>query len=181
MKNKAKAEKTETRLLNTSDYAWNKGNNGDRRHEKVLQKLRLSKKLSGFQQKKTGDKIGTSKSFSWESNKKTFFKKVHESHIEVLSKKIILLFVELPQLTVPLVEGRWLNVEKGVGSMQACGAIQRLSLETRGVTDTKEKELSNVMWIRVRVGSSEMNELPVNCLLNKTMACFRRKASHAHL
>jgi hypothetical protein len=78
MKNKAKAEKTETRLLNTSNYAWNKGNNGDRRHEKVLQKLKSSKKLSGFQQKKTSVKIGTSKSFSWESNKKTFFKKPHE-------------------------------------------------------------------------------------------------------
>jgi hypothetical protein len=58
----------------------------------------------------------------------------------MLSKKIILLFVELPQLTVPLAEGRRLKVEKGVGSIQACGAIERLSLETGGVTGTKEKE-----------------------------------------
>jgi hypothetical protein len=65
-----------------------------------------------------------------------------------MSKNIILLFVELPQLTVPLAKGRRLKVEKGVGSIQACGAIQRLSLETRGVTGTKEKEppptISNV-------------------------------------
>jgi hypothetical protein len=90
MKNKAEAEKTETQLLDTYDYAWNKGNNGDRRHEEVVQKLKLSKKHSGFHQKKTGVK-GTFKSFSleegsgpsgtytnWESNEETFFKKPPE-------------------------------------------------------------------------------------------------------
>ncbi|KAH7854982.1 hypothetical protein Vadar_019855 [Vaccinium darrowii] len=58
-KNKAEAEKEETRLLKKYDYAWNKGNNGVRRHKDVLQKLDgstssntqlldLSRKLSGY-------------------------------------------------------------------------------------------------------------------------------------
>ncbi|KAJ0031367.1 hypothetical protein Pint_13364 [Pistacia integerrima] len=39
MKNKADALKTENRLLNKFDYAWNKGSNGMRRHDDVLGKL----------------------------------------------------------------------------------------------------------------------------------------------
>lgn len=39
MKNKADALKTERELLDTFDYAWNKGNNGTRRHADVRRKL----------------------------------------------------------------------------------------------------------------------------------------------
>ncbi|CAK9147260.1 unnamed protein product [Ilex paraguariensis] len=39
MKNKREAEKTEAKLLDKFDYAWNKGSNGERRHNDVLQKL----------------------------------------------------------------------------------------------------------------------------------------------
>ncbi|CAN1340706.1 Protein EFFECTOR OF TRANSCRIPTION 2 [Linum perenne] len=39
MKDKNGAEKTESRLLNTFDYAWNRGGNGARRPNEILQKL----------------------------------------------------------------------------------------------------------------------------------------------
>ncbi|XP_077209795.1 protein EFFECTOR OF TRANSCRIPTION 2-like isoform X2 [Tasmannia lanceolata] len=48
MQNKKEAEKTEGRLLETFDYAWNKGCNGTRRPEDILQKL--DKTSSGIAQ-----------------------------------------------------------------------------------------------------------------------------------
>ncbi|KAK9208731.1 hypothetical protein WN944_001091 [Citrus x changshan-huyou] len=39
MKNKEDAEKTERKILDKFDYAWNKGNNGKRRHADVRRKL----------------------------------------------------------------------------------------------------------------------------------------------
>lgn len=55
----------------------------------------------------------------------TVIRLVNQSHIKVLSKKIILLLVELPCLMVPLAEGRQLKVEKDVGSIKACGEITK--------------------------------------------------------
>ncbi|XP_065850739.1 protein EFFECTOR OF TRANSCRIPTION 2-like isoform X2 [Euphorbia lathyris] len=39
MRDKRSAEKTEAQLLDTFDYAWNKGSNGDRRPKDIIQKL----------------------------------------------------------------------------------------------------------------------------------------------
>ncbi|XP_058206644.1 protein EFFECTOR OF TRANSCRIPTION 2-like isoform X2 [Rhododendron vialii] len=86
MKNKAEAEKTETRLLETYDYAWNKGNNGVRRRGDVLQQLDGStsssivqkvplskaKKLSSLDQKKIDVKTDTCKPLSWEDGSRIY-------------------------------------------------------------------------------------------------------------
>ncbi|KAG5559217.1 hypothetical protein RHGRI_008956 [Rhododendron griersonianum] len=83
MKNKAEAEKTETRVLNTYDYALNKGNNGVRRLGDVFQKLQGStssgaqfltpaKKLSHFHHKKNDVKIDTCKPLSWEDGSRIY-------------------------------------------------------------------------------------------------------------
>ncbi|OMO67335.1 hypothetical protein CCACVL1_20609 [Corchorus capsularis] len=72
MENKAEAYRTEAQLLNTFDYAWNKGSNGARRHDDILQKLDkgvsnsnplaiFSRKLLPFRQKQVGIKIKASK------------------------------------------------------------------------------------------------------------------------
>ncbi|GMI88555.1 effector of transcription2, ARABIDOPSIS EFFECTOR OF TRANSCRIPTION2 [Hibiscus trionum] len=72
MENKADARRTESQLLNTFDYAWNKGSNGVRRHEDILQKLdkhasnltklaNFSRKHLPFLQKQVGIKIKASK------------------------------------------------------------------------------------------------------------------------
>ncbi|XVE98011.1 hypothetical protein REPUB_Repub03eG0068500 [Reevesia pubescens] len=68
MENKADSYRTEAQLLNTFDYAWNKGSNGARRHDDILQKLDkrasnhttvaiFSKKHLPFLQKQVGIKI----------------------------------------------------------------------------------------------------------------------------
>ncbi|KAM7509651.1 hypothetical protein LguiA_020104 [Lonicera macranthoides] len=73
MENKSEAEKKEAQLLNTFDYAWNKGSNGARRPRDIHQKLdsRISKsprfphifkKLQVLPQRKVGVKINSSKS-----------------------------------------------------------------------------------------------------------------------
>ncbi|XVF88707.1 hypothetical protein PTKIN_Ptkin19aG0072000 [Pterospermum kingtungense] len=75
MENKADARKIEAQLLNTFDYAWNKGSNGTRRHDDILQKLdkrastltklaTLSRKHLSFLQKQVGIKIEASKLLS---------------------------------------------------------------------------------------------------------------------
>ena len=75
MENKADAKRKEDRLLNTFDYAWNKGSNGARRHDDILKKLdkRASNRtklaiFSGkhlpFLQKQVGIKIKASKLLS---------------------------------------------------------------------------------------------------------------------
>ncbi|TYG59474.1 hypothetical protein ES288_D08G305200v1 [Gossypium darwinii] len=72
MENKADARRTEAQLLTTFDYAWNKGSNGVRRHDDILQKLdkhasnlmklaNFSKKHLPFLQKQVGIKIKASK------------------------------------------------------------------------------------------------------------------------
>ncbi|GMP59573.1 hypothetical protein CsSME_00022806 [Camellia sinensis var. sinensis] len=72
MKSKREAEKTEARLLDKFDYAWNKGNNGVRRDNDILEKLdrstssntqmlAIAKKLQNFHQKKIGIKIDACK------------------------------------------------------------------------------------------------------------------------
>ncbi|KAK8343073.1 hypothetical protein V6Z12_A08G275900 [Gossypium hirsutum] len=72
MKNKADARRTEAQLLGTFDYAWNKGSNGIRRHDDILQKLdkhasnimklaNFSKKHLPFLQKQVGIKIKAGK------------------------------------------------------------------------------------------------------------------------
>ncbi|KAJ4708614.1 protein EFFECTOR OF TRANSCRIPTION 2-like [Melia azedarach] len=72
MEKKAAAVKTESELLNTFDYAWNKGGNGTRRHDDVLQKLnkvssnyiqfpKTIRKLLYISQKPAGITIKTSK------------------------------------------------------------------------------------------------------------------------
>lgn len=49
MKDKRAAEKTEAQLLNTFDYAWNKGSNGVRRPNDIIQKLaQISSNSSKF-------------------------------------------------------------------------------------------------------------------------------------
>ncbi|XP_059633080.1 protein EFFECTOR OF TRANSCRIPTION 2 [Cornus florida] len=68
MNNKRDAEKTETQLLDKFDYAWNKGSNGARRHDDILQKLNrsslgtiqlpaITRKLQTFFQKQVGVRI----------------------------------------------------------------------------------------------------------------------------
>lgn len=72
MKSKREAEKTEARRLDKFDYAWNKGNNGVRRDNDILdildrstssntQLLAIAKKLQNFHQKKIGIKIDACK------------------------------------------------------------------------------------------------------------------------
>lgn len=83
MKNKADALKTESELLGTFDYAWNKGSNGTRRHYDVLQKLnaiasdniqfpKSIRKLLYFSQKPAGIKIKSSKLPSKQNNSGTY-------------------------------------------------------------------------------------------------------------
>ncbi|XP_007012886.2 PREDICTED: protein EFFECTOR OF TRANSCRIPTION 2 [Theobroma cacao] len=78
MENKADAQRTEAQLLNTFDYAWNKGSNGARRHDNILRKLDkgasnrtppaiFSRKLLPFHQKQVGIKIKASKLLSQDS------------------------------------------------------------------------------------------------------------------
>ncbi|CAN0838866.1 Protein EFFECTOR OF TRANSCRIPTION 2 [Linum grandiflorum] len=71
IKDKKGAEKTESELLNTFDYAWNRGGNGPRRPNEILQKLdkissstaataklkHISKRLMSFGQAAVGIKI----------------------------------------------------------------------------------------------------------------------------
>ncbi|KAA8534864.1 hypothetical protein F0562_029920 [Nyssa sinensis] len=68
MKNKRDAEKTESRLLDAFDYAWNKGSNGARRPDDIFQKLNqrssshtqfpaIVKKLQKICQKQVGVRI----------------------------------------------------------------------------------------------------------------------------
>ncbi|KAK8559050.1 hypothetical protein V6N12_042338 [Hibiscus sabdariffa] len=75
MENKADARRTEAQLLNTFDYAWNKGSNGVRRHDDILQKLdkhasnltklaNFTRKHLPFLQKQVGIKIKSSKILS---------------------------------------------------------------------------------------------------------------------
>ncbi|XVE70576.1 hypothetical protein DITRI_Ditri10aG0082700 [Diplodiscus trichospermus] len=75
MENKANAQETEAQLLNTFDYAWNKGSNGARRHDDILEKLDkhaskhttlaiFSRKHLPFLQKQVGIKIKASKLLS---------------------------------------------------------------------------------------------------------------------
>ncbi|XVF34997.1 hypothetical protein REPUB_Repub18cG0106800 [Reevesia pubescens] len=75
MENKADAFRTETQILKTFDYAWNKGSNGARRHDDILQKLDkrasnltplaiFSRKHLPFLQKQVGIKIKASKLLS---------------------------------------------------------------------------------------------------------------------
>ncbi|XWS17383.1 hypothetical protein CRYUN_Cryun33cG0062800 [Craigia yunnanensis] len=75
MENKADAQRTEAQLLITFDYAWNKGSNGARRHDDILQKLDkrasnrtklaiFSRKHLPFLQKQVGIKIKASKLLS---------------------------------------------------------------------------------------------------------------------
>ncbi|XP_016720456.2 protein EFFECTOR OF TRANSCRIPTION 2-like [Gossypium hirsutum] len=72
MENKADARRTEDQLLRTYDYAWNKGSNGVRRYDDILEKLdkrasnlikvaNFSKKHLPFLQKQVGIKIKASK------------------------------------------------------------------------------------------------------------------------
>ncbi|MBA0819548.1 hypothetical protein Gohar_019806 [Gossypium harknessii] len=72
MENKADARRTEDELLRTYDYAWNKGSNGVRRHDDILEKLdkrasnltklaNFSKKHLPSLQKQVGIKIKASK------------------------------------------------------------------------------------------------------------------------
>ncbi|KAK8660055.1 hypothetical protein V6N13_050991 [Hibiscus sabdariffa] len=78
MENKADAQRTEAQLLNTFDYAWNKGSNGVRRHDDILQKLdkhasnltklaNITRKHLPFLQKRVGIKIKASKLLSDEN------------------------------------------------------------------------------------------------------------------
>ncbi|XP_022732162.1 protein EFFECTOR OF TRANSCRIPTION 2 [Durio zibethinus] len=75
MENKADAHRTEAQLLDTFDYAWNKGSNGARRHDNILQKLNkraanrsplaiFSTKNLSFLQKQVGIQIKSSKLLS---------------------------------------------------------------------------------------------------------------------
>lgn len=75
------AEKTEAQLLDTFDYAWNKGSNGVRRPTDILQKLdrctspgtrfpAIVRKLLTFQ-KKEGIKIEACKPLIWERGSNT--------------------------------------------------------------------------------------------------------------
>ncbi|XAR67179.1 hypothetical protein NMG60_11013643 [Bertholletia excelsa] len=68
MKSKRDAEKTEAQLLETFDYAWNRGNNGIRRPSDIIQKIHkidsrkslftsISRKLQNLHKKKVGIKI----------------------------------------------------------------------------------------------------------------------------
>ncbi|KAL6958544.1 hypothetical protein U1Q18_049205 [Sarracenia purpurea var. burkii] len=76
MKSKRDAEKTETRLLNTFDYAWNKGNNGVRRHNDIIQLdrstssytqfLALPKKIQTFHRKQIGVEMDNCKPLLFE-------------------------------------------------------------------------------------------------------------------
>ncbi|XP_039064348.1 protein EFFECTOR OF TRANSCRIPTION 2-like [Hibiscus syriacus] len=82
--NKADARRTEAQLLNTYDYAWNKGSNGVRRHNDILQKLdkrastNFSRKNLPLLQKQVGIKIKSSKLLSDDNE---FSKHTHgESH-----------------------------------------------------------------------------------------------------
>ncbi|KAL6974523.1 hypothetical protein U1Q18_028708 [Sarracenia purpurea var. burkii] len=83
VKNKVDAEKTEAQLLDTFDYAWNKGNNGFRRPNDILQKLdrrtssntrfpAITRKLLTFSEKKKGIKIETCKPFLFENVSSTY-------------------------------------------------------------------------------------------------------------
>ncbi|CAL5442875.1 unnamed protein product [Camellia sinensis] len=83
MKNKRDAEKTEAQVLDTFDYAWNKGGNGVRRPNDILKKLDRStsrntkfhvivKKLQTFRQKKMGIKIEACKPLPWENVSNTY-------------------------------------------------------------------------------------------------------------
>lgn len=83
MENKADALNTESELLSTFDYAWNKGSNGTRRHYDVLRKLntiasdniqfpKSIRKLLYFSQKPAGIKIKASKLPSKQNNCGTY-------------------------------------------------------------------------------------------------------------
>ncbi|XP_050215396.1 protein EFFECTOR OF TRANSCRIPTION 2-like [Mercurialis annua] len=74
MKDKKNAEKTEAQLLETFDYAWNKGSNGVRRPNDILQKLSktastssrlssISKRFLFIHPTRVGIKIESNKSF----------------------------------------------------------------------------------------------------------------------
>ncbi|EEF48103.1 protein EFFECTOR OF TRANSCRIPTION 2 [Ricinus communis] len=75
MKDKRKAEETEAQLLDTFDYAWNRGSNGARRPNDILQKLSkiasstnsfssISKRLLFIRPSRVGVKIESSKPLS---------------------------------------------------------------------------------------------------------------------
>ncbi|KAF5726050.1 putative Effector of transcription2 [Tripterygium wilfordii] len=77
IKSKADALRTEAQLLDTFDYAWNKGCNGDRRPYDILRKLEkvtsgaaqfstIFRKLLPFSQKQVGIKIEATKLISSE-------------------------------------------------------------------------------------------------------------------
>ncbi|KAI8553563.1 hypothetical protein RHMOL_Rhmol05G0025400 [Rhododendron molle] len=94
MKNKSNAEKTEAQLLDTFDYAWNKGSNGVRRPNDILQKLDRStspstrfpsivRKLLTFQEKKKGIKIEACKPLILEKGSNTY---CNEENKDLLSR-----------------------------------------------------------------------------------------------
>ncbi|XVE70577.1 hypothetical protein DITRI_Ditri10aG0082800 [Diplodiscus trichospermus] len=75
MENKADTQRTEAQLLCTYDYAWNKGSNGARRHDDIIEKLDkfasnrttlaiFSRKHLPFLQKQVGIKIKANKLLS---------------------------------------------------------------------------------------------------------------------
>ncbi|GFS43296.1 effector of transcription2 [Actinidia rufa] len=79
VKNKRDAEATEAQLLNTFDYAWNKGSNGVRRPNEILQKIdrstshktlfpAVARKLLTFHQKEMGIRIESCKPFQLENS-----------------------------------------------------------------------------------------------------------------
>ncbi|KAI8565420.1 hypothetical protein RHMOL_Rhmol03G0257800 [Rhododendron molle] len=147
MKNKEEAEKTETRLLNTYDYALNKGNNGVRRLGDVFQKLQGS--------------TSSSDQFLTLANN---WMRANECHPMDLIHWLQQCPFGNPKLSSVFdtpYEGRRLKVEKGVGSIKACGATrleevhqiyvrlaQRMdpsavegpSMEGKGVRSTEAKE-----------------------------------------
>ncbi|KAF7142660.1 hypothetical protein RHSIM_Rhsim05G0022900 [Rhododendron simsii] len=94
MKNKSNAEKIEAQLLDMFDYAWNKGSNGVRRPNDILQKLDRStspgtrfpaivRKLLTFQEKKKGIKIEACKPLKLEKGSNTY---AHEKNNDLLSQ-----------------------------------------------------------------------------------------------
>ncbi|KAF3439581.1 hypothetical protein FNV43_RR17859 [Rhamnella rubrinervis] len=79
MQTKSDAHKTETKLLNTFDYAWNTSINGSRRPDDILQKLKkissssnwlpvIVPRLLPFSQKEVGIRIKASKLLSTRNN-----------------------------------------------------------------------------------------------------------------
>lgn len=94
MQSKSNAQKTETELLNTFDYAWNTSINGSRRPEDILQKLKkvsssanrfpdIVQRLLPFCPKQVGIRIEACKLLSTEKNFNTC---ADEGSPEILSR-----------------------------------------------------------------------------------------------